>query len=38
MTRPTTLICLLLAGLAALALLAPAASPAEEVAQPTTGG
>jgi hypothetical protein len=38
MTRPTTLICLLLAGLAALALLAPAASSAEEVAQPTTGG
>jgi murein DD-endopeptidase MepM/ murein hydrolase activator NlpD len=38
MTRPTTLIGLLLAGLAALALLAPAASPAEEVAQPTTGG
>jgi hypothetical protein len=38
MTRPTTLIGLLLAGLAALALLAPAASPAEEVAQSTTGG
>ncbi|HLB21047.1 MAG TPA: lytic murein transglycosylase, partial [Solirubrobacteraceae bacterium] len=37
MTRPATLIGLLLAGLAALALLAPAASPAE-AAPPTTSG